>query len=792
MQIFPSTQSRQEKVLKTYSRLRIAIRGAVQGVGFRPFIYRLATDLGLKGWVNNSSQGVFIEVEGSQSELETFLLRIEREKPPRSFIQSLEFSFLDPKGYRNFEIKESEPSGKKEALILPDIATCRDCLEEIFDPQNRRFRYPFTNCTNCGPRFSIIEDLPYDRSNTTMKKFNMCGKCLSEYNDPLNRRFHAQPNACPNCGPHLELWNRKGKILASHDEALMQAVEMIRQGRIVAVKGLGGFHLIVDAGQDETVLRLRNLKSREEKPFALMYPSMNVIEADCEVSELEKRLLVSPESPIVLLKCRGSSCPSRISPHVAPANPNLGIMLPYTPLHRLLMREVGLAVVATSGNFSDEPICTDENEALQRLSEIADLFLIHNRPIARPVDDSIARVILGRELILRRSRGYAPLPIHLHKTIPSALAVGAHLKNTVALSTANKIFISQHIGDLETAQAFEAFQKVIADFQDLYGVLPGKVGCDLHPDYLSSKFAKKYGPPVVCVQHHYAHVLSCMAENELDDPVLGVAWDGTGYGLDGTIWGGEFLRILDDSFRRIAYLRTFPLPGGETAIKEPRRTALGLLYELLGEQIFDADEIFPMKSFSQNEKKILKKMLKNKINTPITSSAGRLFDGVASICGLRQVTKFEGQAAMELEFTIDETQTNEAYPFRIPELGSLDSKSEMFERQQPYILDWGPMIQEILDDVRRRVPVSRISLRFHNALVQMIVEIAKKIGENRVVLSGGCFQNRYLTEQSVKRLKREGFSPYWHQRVPPNDGGIALGQVMAILREHQKEAVKCV
>lgn len=456
-------------------RLCITVRGAVQGVGFRPFIYRLATELGLMGWVNNSAQGVCIQVEGCQEQLQAFLLRIELELPPRSFIQSLESRVLDVVGYTKFEIRPSS-GGEKTALIMPDLATCSDCLREIFNKSDRRYGYPFTNCTNCGPRFSIIEALPYDRPNTTMKQFQMCIHCQSEYENPLNRRFHAQPNACPECGPQLELWDRNGSVLAWHHQALMQTAEEIRQGKIVAIKGLGGFHLVVDARNEEAVQRLRHRKRREAKPFALMYRSLELIQADCEVSDLEAKLLRSPQAPIVLLQ-RKLAGNSAIAPSVAPGNPYLGVMLPYTPLHHLLMTQLGFPIVATSGNLMDEPICTDEKEALQRLGEIAEAFLIHNRPIARPVDDSVVRVMMGRELVLRRARGYAPLPC---TTLPdsrspspdSLLAVGAQLKNTSALSVNGQVFITQHIGDLETVPALNAFEKAIADFQQLYQVKP--------------------------------------------------------------------------------------------------------------------------------------------------------------------------------------------------------------------------------------------------------------------------------------------------------------------------------
>lgn len=754
---------------KPISRLRITIRGAVQGVGFRPFIYRLATGFGLKGWINNSPQGVFIEVEGNQEKLKEFLLHIETDKPPHSSIQSLESLYLDPIGYKKFEIKPSDVSGKKVALVLPDIATCPDCLKEIFDPQNRRYQYPFTNCTNCGPRYSIIEALPYDRVNTTMKRFKMCEACQSEYENPLNRRFHAQPNACPACGPHLELWDKRKQVLALHHNALLATADAIRKGKIVAVKGLGGFHLMVDGRNEKAVRRLRRLKMREEKPFALMYPSLKAIKKDCLVSDLEVRLLFSPEAPIVLLRRRASN----IAQSVAPNNPNLGVMLPYTPLHHLLMAELGFPVVATSGNLSDEPICTDENEAIERLGGIADLFLVHNRPIARHLDDSIVRLVMDRELVLRRARGYAPLPIHLNaecgirNTANGILAVGAHLKNTIAIGINNDIFLSQHIGDLDSGPAIAAFKRVIDSFESLYEFKPEKIICDLHPDYLSTRFAESTGLPIIHIQHHYAHALSVMAENELTGQVLSIAWDGTGFGLDNTVWGGEFLLVNNSTFQRVAHLRTFRLPGGEIAIKEPRRCGFGILYEIFGDDALKLKDLPTLKAFTNSELKIMKMMLKQNINSPISSSIGRLFDAVASIIGLRQKIRFEGQAAMEMEFALAVIKTNKHYPYKI-------KTDEVCVR-----IDWEPMILEILKDFKNKVSLGLISAKFHNTLVEMIIDVAKQIGEKRVVLTGGCFQNKYLTERAVIRLTEEGFRPYWHQRVPPNDGGIALGQVLA-------------
>ncbi|HET9606917.1 MAG TPA: carbamoyltransferase HypF [Nitrospira sp.] len=744
-------------------RARIVVRGAVQGVGFRPFVYRLAGQLGLNGWVLNSTAGVFVEVEGEGGTVRQFLLRLERERPPRAIIQSLEFAILDPAGYQGFEIRYSDESGAKSVLILPDVATCADCLRETLDPHDRRYRYPFTNCTNCGPRFSIIEALPYDRPNTSMKKFPMCSQCDREYHDPSDRRFHAQPNACPHCGPQLEFWDAAGQVLAPGDQALMQATNLVRSGGILALKGLGGFQLIVDARDEAAVSRLRSRKHREEKPFALMAPSLDAIEGACIVSELEKRLLLSPESPIVLLQRRESA--RWLAASIAPGNPSLGMMLPCTPLHHLLVRELGFEIVATSGNLSDEPICTDEHEAVERLGGIADGFLVHDRPIVRHVDDSVVRVMRDRELVLRRARGYAPLPVHLKDPLPCVLAVGAHLKNSVALSVGTEVFVSQHIGDLGTNQAFQAFRRVSEDLLQLYAATPAAIACDLHPDYLSTKHARQLAAPTYPVQHHWAHVLSCMAENEVEPPALGVSWDGTGYGTDGTIWGGEFLLARGGSFERVARFRQFPLPGGEAAIRQPSRTALGVLFEIWGESAFGRRDVSSVRDFLHDEIRVIRQMLARGLNAPVTSSAGRLFDAVASLIGLRHRTSFEGQAAMELEFAV-QPGINACYAFAVHD-GS------------PLIVDWGSTIEAILGDVVSGRPAGEISAKFHNTLAEIVRAVALRVGEAKIVLTGGCFQNRHLTEACLQRLLDAGFRPYWHQRVPPNDGGISLGQVVA-------------
>jgi hydrogenase maturation protein HypF len=747
-------------------RAKLTVRGVVQGVGFRPFVYRLATQLNLSGWVSNARQGVSIEVEGTRAGLQSFLLRLEKEKPPLAAIQSLEFSLLDAAGYEGFEIRYSEESGRKTVLILPDVAVCADCLRDIFDSEDRRYRYPFTNCTNCGPRFSIIEALPYDRAHTSMKRFAMCRACEREYHDPSDRRFHAQPNGCPHCGPRLELWDARGSPLEKEEQALLSAAALVRDGQILALKGIGGFQLVVDAGNASAVQRLRRRKRREEKPFALLYPSLDLVQQDCTVSQLEARLLQAPEAPIVLLSRQWSK--SLLAPAVAPASPSLGVMLPYSPLHHLLMKDLGIPVVATSGNLSNEPICIDEHEALQRLEGVADYFLVHNRPIVRHVDDSVARVICDREMVLRRARGYAPLPIHRKNGLPCILGVGAHLKNSVALSVGNEIFISQHIGDLETSEALSAFRGTVADLPRLYEAEPSLIACDLHPDYLSTKQASRMRLPTLKVQHHFAHVLACLAENELEGPALGVAWDGTGYGTDGTVWGGEFFLIDEESFQRAAHFRQFRLPGGDAAVKEPRRTALGVLFEIWSDNVILDRRLAPIASFSKSELTVIAQMLTKGINAPLTSSAGRLFDAVASILGFRQRVTFEGQAAMELEYAI-QADIDDLYPFEITN-GS------------PSIVDWGPMILEILLDLQKGDSAGMISAKFHNTLTEIIVAIARQLGEPRVLLTGGCFQNRFLIERSVRRLSDAGFQPYWHHRVPPNDGGIALGQVVAAAR----------
>jgi hydrogenase maturation protein HypF len=767
-------------------RVQVRIRGAVQGVGFRPFVFRVASELGLAGFVNNSAQGVLVEIEGQRSQLDEFLRRLDSEKPPRSAIQGIETTWLEPIGLGAFAIRTSDQAGLKTAIVLPEIATCEDCLREIFDSKDRRYLYPFTNCTNCGPRFTIIEALPYDRSNTSMKAFKMCPQCQSEYNDPLNRRFHAQPNACHACGPHVELWDEDGNCLGSHSSAFYSAAEALENGQIVAVKGLGGFHLLAAAHRNETIHQLRVRKGRQEKPFALMFGSVQEVKRHCKVDDLEERLLLSPAAPIVLLHRKRDNVLVEfpISDVIAPGNPCLGIMLAYSPLHHLLLRFCGFPVVATSGNLAEEPICIDEHEAIARLRGIADYFLVHNRPIIRHADDSIARVMAGSEMVLRRARGYAPLPVLLKTSVHHApvpiLAVGAHLKNSVALSTGNQVFISQHIGDLDTTLAFAAFERVAADLERFYEVSPAIIAADAHPDYLSTQYACRTGRPVHHIQHHYAHVLSCMAEHGIDEDVLGVSWDGTGWGSDGSIWGGEFLDIGPVGFERFAHLRTFRLPGGEIAIKEPRRSAIGMLYECYGEAALEMAHLDPISAFSEMELSVIRQMLVRGLNAPITSSAGRVFDAAAALLGFRQRADYEGQAAMDLEFAVEEHQSDESYPIDL-------STSQDAPQHRSQIVDWAPMLCSLLDDQQNMLPAGLISTKFHNSLAEAIVIVARKAGRLNVVLSGGCFQNKYLSERAISRLRQEGFRPFWHRLVPPNDGGIALGQVAGVLRQRKQD-----
>ena len=718
-------------------RLRITLRGAVQGVGFRPFVYRLATEMALTGWVLNSSSGLVVEVEGLPDQLTLFERRLEGERPKASVVTIRESAWIPVEGSTCFEIHASHADQGKSVNVLPDLATCEDCRNELLDPANRRFQYPFTNCTNCGPRYTIVVDIPYDRPNTTMKDFVLCPQCREEYENPANRRFHAQPNACPICGPQLE-------------GTISETAQALLRGEIVGLKGIGGFQLLVDARQPAAVARLRQRKRREEKPFALMMPSLAIAREYCEISPAEQQLLESLAAPIVLLRPKART---DIAANVAHCSPNWGVMLPYSPLHHLLMKECPFPLIATSGNLSDEPIAISNEEAASRLKNIADHFLMHNRPIVRACDDSVVRLTRGRAGILRRARGYAPLGILVGRDLPPLLAVGGHLKNTVAIAVGRDVFLSQHIGDLETFEARQAFERAIADLCRLYSFKPEAVVCDLHPDYASTHWAESSGLPVIRVQHHQAHVAACAAENHVEGPYLGISWDGTGYGLDGAIWGGEFFRVQGKRYERVAHLRPFGLPGGDAAVRQGWRSAASLMYEVLGKK----QVLLESKGTAVSEARIVY-MLDRGVNVVPTTSVGRLFDAVASIVGVARENRFEGHAAMLLENEIGTLRTEEAYP--------LSSG------------DWAPLVSGVTQDSRAGVPVSRIAARFHNALVNWIVEVAEQVKEKQIVLSGGVFQNRYLTERAAAVLESRGFVVYTHRQVPPNDGGIALGQAV--------------
>ena len=775
--------------LASLKRLRVEVRGVVQGVGFRPFVYRLATELGLAGWVLNDVRGVEIEVEGTTTSLEAFRARLEGEAPPRAVVRSVSVSWFEPVGFLSFEIRKSTGSGTKSVSVLPDLATCANCLAELNDPSDRRYRYPFLNCTSCGPRFTIVRALPYDRPNTTMSGFGFCADCRREYEDPRDRRFHAQPTACPACGPRLALWGNAGQVLVRDDDALRRAAEGLLEGRLVAVKGLGGFHLCCDGRNEAAVARLRAGKVRREKPLALMVKDVAAARALCEVSPAAERWLLSAEAPILLLPRLGPESASVfVAPNVAPESTRLGVMLPSTPLHSLLLAAVDVPLVATSGNLSDEPIVTGEFEVVARLGPLADLFLVHDRPIERHTDDSVGW-LFGEELqLLRRARGFAPLPVPVATKLPTVLAVGAHLKNVVGLGLGGEVVLSQHIGDLETPEALGAFERVIADLLRLWEAEPVAIAHDLHPDYLSTRWALRAAagdesegplPPAILaaaregrlrlvgVQHHHAHLASCLAENGMDGPALGVIWDGTGYGTDGTVWGGEFLLGDATGFHRVAHLRPFRLPGGDAAVKEPRRCALALLLELFGEAALSRDDLIPVASFTHTERALLARMVATGTRSPVTTSAGRLFDAVAALVGLHPKAGFEGQAAMALEALADPDERC-AYPFPLVPAAT---------ESAPALLDWEPLLLALLEDGTRGVEVSPRSARFHNALVDGIAAVARFAGSHRVALSGGCFQNRFLLERTRSRLESEGFEVLTHRLVPPNDGGVALGQV---------------
>lgn len=744
-------------------RKRIEIEGVVQGVGFRPFVYSMAEHWGLSGFVLNDSRGVVVEAEGPLEALAGFLFAIRSNTPPLASISRFDMTDVPPSGEIGFEIRQSDVLIAAAAQIAPDSYVCDDCLAELFNPEDRRFGYPFINCTNCGPRYSIVTGIPYDRPKTTMHDFRMCPSCQAEYDDPASRRFHAQPNACPECGPQLSLTDSTGQPLST-DDPVSAAVDLLQQGKILAIKGLGGYHLAVDAENEEAVLELRRRKQRDEKPFALMsYSAEKVVEyARVEAEELP--LLNAPERPIVLLQ-KKDSC--HIAPSVAPRNRLFGVMLPGTPLHYLLLKDAFSALVMTSGNVSDEPIAYEDDEASERLEMIADYFLVHNRRIHIRTDDSITRFMAGKSVMLRRSRGYVPRAVFLKNDMPSILATGAELKSTICLTQGNRAFFSQHIGDLKNADVFESFKKSISHLQEVLEIKPEIVAHDLHPDFYSTRYAEQLdGVETIAVQHHHAHLASCLAENDFEGEAIGVIFDGLGYGADGTIWGGEFLVGDATGYRRHGHLCNIPMPGGDAAVKEPMRMALSYLIRTYGENLPDLELL---ERISPADLSLYRQMLAKEINSPMTSSCGRLFDGVAALVGLRDTVNYEGQAAMELE-QISDPEEEGCYPFNL------------WRDNDGFNLGYPALITAIVNDLLAGERASIISARFHNTMAEVVLSATRLIwsdtGLETVALSGGVFQNRLLTETTQFLLESDGFNVLTHSRVPPNDGGLALGQAV--------------
>ena len=722
--------------------------------------------MNLAGWVRNTPAGVEIELQGTSAGLDNFDKALRSSLPPLALITSHTCKDIPVNDDSSFSILQSG-TGAAEIRIAPDSALCADCLRELFDPADRRYRYPFITCTNCGPRYSIITGTPYDRPKTTMAGFPLCPECLTEYEDPLDRRFHAQPIACHACGPHATLLSSSGEPISKRDEAVRQSIELLKQGAILAVKGIGGYHLAVDACNHEAVRRLRERKKRDEKPFAVMAASLQIARELADFDELEERLLTSPEAPVVIVRKHPDS---GLSPLIAPNNGWLGLMLPYAPLHHLLMRDNFRALVMTSGNVSDEPVAFEDHDALQRLAGIADYFLLHDRPIHIRSDDSVLRVFQGKPLFYRRARGYAPRAITLPFAVPPLLAAGAELKSAVCLADGNRAFLSQHIGDLQNQSTFDSFAHTVSHLSGILQITPESVVCDLHPDYLSSRFAEDSALPLLRVQHHHAHMASCMAENGLDGDVIGIIFDGTGLGADGTIWGGEFLTGGYTGCRRAAHFRPVPLPGGDAAVREPWRMAMAYLFQALGEAAFTLDHPV-VRVLPEAERGLFAMMLKRGINSPLTSSCGRLFDAVAALLNLHHSVSYDGQGAIGLE-ALAESSENEPlgdYPYKI-----------VLHGENPLQLDFSTMFSAILGDIDAGRPAPVIARRFHQTVAAAAAEISLRIsaetGLDRVVLSGGVFQNRLLSEMIYTALTVKGLTVYTHRLVPPNDGGIALGQ----------------
>ncbi|CAN5919217.1 carbamoyltransferase HypF [soil metagenome] len=761
-------------------RVRVRVEGIVQGVGFRPYVHGLAVSLGLHGFVGNDTQGVIAEVEGGSAVVDAFLERLPAEAPVMATVERIETSPVAVRGDRTFEIVVSDARGVRVVPVSPDAATCADCLTELWDPTDRRFHYPFINCTNCGPRYTIVRDVPYDRPATTMAGFALCDDCAREYHDPTDRRFHAQPVCCPACGPRLTLHTVDGPEgdTAADDTAsgdpISAAAHLLTTGRIVAIKGLGGYHLAVDATNDRAVRRLRDRKHREERPLAVMVADVDAARSLCEVGPHEAALLTGPQAPIVLLRRRPDAV---LAPAVAPGNRALGVMVAYTPLHHLLAAAAAAPFVLTSGNISDEPIAHTDDDARVRLGGIADAFLAHDRAIHMRVDDSVMRVIGDRVLPIRRSRGYAPQPVLLGQAVPRpVLAVGAELKNTVCVAKDRRAYLSHHIGDLENYETYRSFTGAIGHLTRLFDVTPAVVAHDLHPEYLSTKYAVELdGVDLVGVQHHHAHIASCLADNDASRPVIGVAFDGTGYGTDGTIWGGEILVADCVTFRRVGHLETVPLPGGSAAIREPWRMAVSWLRAAYGDEVPDG---LAVAARHRERWDAVRSIAAAGVNAPLTSSAGRLFDAVAALTGVRDQVSYEGQAAIELEQVADAAERG-GYRARLCDAPASAAA---------FSISGSDLVREVVDDLRTGVPVATIAARFHHGVVTAIVDACVRVrhatGLTTVALSGGVFQNVWLVERTAERLCAEGFDVLTHRRVPPNDGGISFGQaVVAAARD---------
>ena len=749
-------------------RSRIAIEGIVQGVGFRPYIYNLARSKKLRGYVLNNGHGVEIEVEGNPDAIGEFVRLIPRSLPPRAQMVSLQQEHLPPVHFADFTIRESSSRDERTALISPDIAVCQDCLRELFNPRDRRYRYPFINCTNCGPRYTIIDALPYDRPNTSMKTFDMCPACRKEYDDPSDRLFHAQPNACPLCGPRVWLVDAANRPVTAADP-VAECAKLLQQGSIIAVKGLGGFHLAADATSSAAVERLRALKSREEKPLAVMAPDIKTITTFARLAPEDEALLQSAAAPIVLV---AKTDPFPLSPLVAPHNPSVGVMLPSTPLHHLLLRGNFTALVMTSGNLKDEPIAIENDEALHRLGACADYFLMHDRDIYFRADDSVIKTYpvggCRKEVLIRRARGYTPQPVFLTEEVTPMLAVGGEMKNAVCLTRGKTAFVSQHIGEMGYRETYEHFLKTIDHLKRILTIAPRAIACDLHPGYASTGFADGQKElPVFKIQHHHAHIVSCLAENRVKERVIGIAFDGTGFGSDGTVWGGEFLIADYGSFERAAHLAPVPLPGGDQAVRKPWRMALSYIATFCGDCGYD--DLAMIHKHSSRDREMVLKLIQSGFNSPLTSSMGRLFDAVSALLGVCEESTYEGQAAMELEMVAADG-TEEYYDF-------------LYQQQEESCsINPSPLLKGIYADIKAGKPAGYISATFHNSIAAMIVAVCCRLKEryllDKVALSGGCFQNGYLLSRSISGLSQAGFTVLQHHLVPPNDGGIALGQAL--------------